>query len=242
METAYSDDVTISIPNDPGFTATAQATNGVAEFVGLTLGTSACGESIRATAGDLSAAVTGQLNVIAAASPPTIVSERVVMLQKKNKKGKPVGKPVMAGFALVYSTAMNPALTGLASNYQMDTISKKRVKKKTVSVLKPVAFTAAYNTATDTVALLDQRETEFRQGGRDPGDGIGPRWCRKRSRTAARFKRHELQHPSQGEGDRTDPLKEFGQRKARDLNPHFPKENRVSSAARPTVSGYLPIL
>jgi hypothetical protein len=30
------------------------------------------------------------------------------------------------------------------------------------------------------------------------------------------------------------------QRKARDSNPHFPKENRVSSAARPTVSGYLP--
>jgi hypothetical protein len=30
------------------------------------------------------------------------------------------------------------------------------------------------------------------------------------------------------------------ERKARDSNPHFPKENRVSSAARPTVSGYLP--
>ena len=29
-------------------------------------------------------------------------------------------------------------------------------------------------------------------------------------------------------------------RKARDSNPHSPKGNRVSSAARPTVSGYLP--
>jgi hypothetical protein len=30
------------------------------------------------------------------------------------------------------------------------------------------------------------------------------------------------------------------QRKARDSNPHSPQGNRVSSAARPTVSGYLP--
>jgi hypothetical protein len=30
------------------------------------------------------------------------------------------------------------------------------------------------------------------------------------------------------------------ERKARDLNPHSPKGNRVSSAARPTLSGYLP--
>ena len=30
------------------------------------------------------------------------------------------------------------------------------------------------------------------------------------------------------------------ERKARELNPHPPKENRLSRAARPTVSGYLP--
>jgi hypothetical protein len=32
-----------------------------------------------------------------------------------------------------------------------------------------------------------------------------------------------------------------GERKARDSNPHSPGGNRVSSAARPTVSGYLPV-
>ena len=31
------------------------------------------------------------------------------------------------------------------------------------------------------------------------------------------------------------------ERKARDSNPHSPRGNRVSSAARPTVSGYLPV-
>ena len=36
-------------------------------------------------------------------------------------------------------------------------------------------------------------------------------------------------------------LKPGQKRKARDLNPHFPKENRLSSAARRTVSGYLPV-
>jgi hypothetical protein len=96
------------------------------------------------------------------------------MLQKKNKKGKPHGKPVMAGFALVYSTAMNSASTGLASNYQMDTISKKRVKKKTVSVLKPVAFTAAYNTATDTVKLSVKGKPNFAKGGEIVVIAAGP--------------------------------------------------------------------
>lgn len=32
------------------------------------------------------------------------------------------------------------------------------------------------------------------------------------------------------------------QRKTRDSNPHAPKGNRVSTATRPTVSGYLPLL
>ena len=39
---------------------------------------------------------------------PTVLSEEAVTMQKANKKGKKVGKPVFVGFELDYSTAMNP--------------------------------------------------------------------------------------------------------------------------------------
>ena len=45
-------------------------------------------------------------------------------MRKTNKKGKPVGKPMIVGFALEYSTAMNPATAGLATNYQVDATAK----------------------------------------------------------------------------------------------------------------------
>ncbi len=163
--TNYTGSVTVSALNDPALTTTVQATDGVASFVGLTLSAAANGESIRAEAGNLTAAVTGQLNVTAAASPPTIIREQVVTLQKKNKKGKAVGKPVMSGFALVYSTAMNPASAGLAANYQVDFSVKKHVKKKTVTVLKSVPFTSVYNSASNTVTLTLKGKQKFLKGG-----------------------------------------------------------------------------
>jgi hypothetical protein len=96
---------------------------------------------------------------------PTIISEQVVMLQKKNKKGKKVGKPVFQGFALVYSGPMNSSSAGLAANYQVATTTRKRIKKKTVTVLKPVSITAAYNSATDTVTLNVKGKPNFAKGG-----------------------------------------------------------------------------
>ena len=163
--TSYTGSVTVSAPSDPALTTTVQAKDGVASFVGLTLSAAANGGLIRAESGNLTAAVTGQLSVAAAALPPTIIREQVVMLQKKNKKGKAVGKPVMSGFALVYSTAMNPASAGLAANYQVDFSVKKRVKKKTVTVLKSVPFTSAYNSNLTPVTLTLRGRQKFLKGG-----------------------------------------------------------------------------
>ncbi len=86
-------------------------------------------------------------------------------MRKTNKKGKPVGKPMIVGFALEYSTAMNPATAGLATNYQVDATAKKRVKRKEVTLLKPVAFAAAYDAATHTVTLTIQGKQTFAKGG-----------------------------------------------------------------------------
>ena len=51
-------------------------------------------------------------------------------MKLKNKKGKPTGKTALE-FSLKYSTAMNQALAGPASNYQVETATVKGTKKKT---------------------------------------------------------------------------------------------------------------
>jgi hypothetical protein len=84
---------------------------------------------------------------------------------KKNKKGNPVGKPVFVGFALDYSTAMNPATAGLAANYQVASAVIKRVRKKRITVFQPVNVTAAYNPSTEAVTLTIQGKPKFTKGG-----------------------------------------------------------------------------
>ncbi len=95
---------------------------------------------------------------------PTVVLERVVTKQKTNKKGKPVGKPVFVGFALDFSTAMDPTTAGLTANYQVDTGVIKRSKNK-MKVLHPVKFTAAYSHSTNSVTLTLKRKPTFPKGG-----------------------------------------------------------------------------
>jgi subtilisin family serine protease len=162
VEPGFSGNVTVSVPNDPSFTTTVAATNGAASFVGLTLDQAADGEAIRVVAAGLSSAVT---NPVSMPSAPTIIGENVVTLQKKNKKGKAIGKPAFVGFALVYSEPMNSATAGLAANYQLDTTIKKRVKKKTETVIKPVSFVSVYDSSTDTVTLTVKGKPNFAKGG-----------------------------------------------------------------------------
>jgi hypothetical protein len=90
------------------------------------------------------------------------------MLQKKNKKGKPVGKPAFAGFEIDFSAPMNPSNAGNSTNYQVDSTSTKRVKKKTGPVYKPVAFTATYHQTNDvsSVFLAIKNAAPFAKGGR----------------------------------------------------------------------------
>jgi hypothetical protein len=160
VDPSFNGAVTISLPGEPGFPRTVQAQNGVATFTGLTLDAAAGGGTIQATAGGLSAGTTGPILLT-----PTITGEQVLTIRKTNKKGKPVGKPVFAGFALEYSAAMNPDTAGQAANYQMVSNTTRRIKKKTVIVHATVALTAAYDPATHTVRLNIQGNPKFTSGG-----------------------------------------------------------------------------
>src|SRR5204862_6888884 len=87
--------------------------------------------------------------------PPTITGEQVVLtFLKHNKKGKPIGKPVVS-FEFQFSTAMNLGTTGNANNYQVAWTSTKKVKKKTVKVLHPLGVqSATYDSSRNSVTLV----------------------------------------------------------------------------------------
>ncbi len=170
VNTSYDGSVTIALANDPGLTTTVQAKDGVATFAGLTVTAAAQGGSIQATATGLTSAATPTITVTPTPTPtstptPTITGEQVVMTQKKNKKGKPKGKPVLTGYVLDFSTAMNPATARNAANYQMTATTIKKVKKKTITGHTPVSLTAVYNAATNSVTLTLAGKQAFAKGG-----------------------------------------------------------------------------
>jgi hypothetical protein len=162
---SFSGSVTITLPG--GQTVQVQAQGGVATFPGLTVGTTAQGGAIQVTGGGLPTVSTPPINVNTGnnAQPPTITGEQVVTFQKKNKKGKPVGKPVLQGFILDFSTAMNAATAGSSANYVVAAASTKRVKKKPVTTFKPVPFAASYNAASHSVTLTLVGKQTFAKGG-----------------------------------------------------------------------------
>jgi hypothetical protein len=160
-----------------------QAQDGVATFTGLTAGSSAATNQIQASGGGLPGpavpvTVSGGSgssgggsgpntpgNGSASSVVPTIIGEQVVLFQKKNKKGKAVGKPVLEGYKLIYSTAMDGATAGLASNYELTAASTKHGKKKTIPAPTPVGLSAAYDASTNTVTLTLQGNQKFAKGG-----------------------------------------------------------------------------
>ena len=166
--------VTVSVAGEPGATATMQAQSGVAGFTGLTVDTAAQGVSVQISSEGLTTSsaplqVSGNSgNSGGGGTPPvvpTIDGESVVMARKTNKKGKPVGKATLSGFTLQFSTAMNAATAGSSSNYTVESATIKLVKKKKETILKPVAFSASYNAATNMVTLTLVGKQTFAQGG-----------------------------------------------------------------------------
>lgn len=100
-------------------------------------------------------------------SPPTnVIGEQVVFRRKQNKKGKPVGKPVLVGYMLEFSGMLSPSDAGNKANYQAETVSIKRVKKKIQRTFHPiVGFSVSYNGSSDSVTLTFAGKPNFQTGG-----------------------------------------------------------------------------
>ncbi len=98
--------------------------------------------------------------------------EGISSTQKKNKKGKPTGKPIFGGFYLQYSEAMNAGTAGSAGDYHVFSKVTKKVKKSTVTTLKPVGFSVSYNSANDEVTLGLKSTKPFAKGGEITISGV----------------------------------------------------------------------
>ena len=67
-----------------------------------------------------------------------VIGEQPLFHRKLNKKGKPAGKAVLSGFTLDFGVPLNSAAASNAANYQVDTVTTKKVKKVVEHILHPI--------------------------------------------------------------------------------------------------------
>ncbi len=95
-----------------------------------------------------------------------ITGEQTLFSRKTNKKGKPIGKPVLSGFLFDFSEPLDPSSATNNANYQVDTITTKRVKKQTRRILHQLtSFSVSYSAANDSVTLTFAGKQSFKTGG-----------------------------------------------------------------------------
>jgi hypothetical protein len=108
------------------------------------------------------------INVLPQSTPPPamIISEQPVFKRKLNKNGKPTGKAVLTGFTLDFNIPLSAAAVSNRSDYELDTVTLKKVKKSLARDLHPIrSFTVTYTPATDSVTLKLAGTQSFPTGG-----------------------------------------------------------------------------
>jgi hypothetical protein len=96
-----------------------------------------------------------------------VIGEQPVFQRKLNSKGKPTGKVVLTGFTLDFNMPLSAGAASNPGNYELDTVTYKKVKKSLVPVLHPIkSFTVKYAPASDSVTLKLTAAQSFPTGGR----------------------------------------------------------------------------
>ena len=96
----------------------------------------------------------------------SIIDEQPLLEPKRSKKGNPAGKAVLSGFTLDFGVALNSVAAENAANYQVVTVTTKKVKKKNKTILHPLTnFTVSYLAASDVVQIRLLANETFPTGG-----------------------------------------------------------------------------
>ena len=99
-------------------------------------------------------------------SVKAIIGEQPIFQRKLNKKGKPVGKPALTGYTLDFSTALNASAAANRANFEIATLTTKRVKKTVKRILHPIQnFTVSYSPTDHSVTLKLAGKQTFPTGG-----------------------------------------------------------------------------
>ena len=95
--------------------------------------------------------------------PPMIIGEQALFRRKTNKKRKTCGTSRSHGDD-DSTAALDPASATNSANYKVDSVMTKRVKKKTVQILKPITnFTVSY--INDAATIVFAGKEAFKTGG-----------------------------------------------------------------------------
>jgi hypothetical protein len=94
---------------------------------------------------------------------PALITAVVPVFDRKTHKN---GKPVLTGFVLDFNAPLDPAAASSPANYQIDTVTTRKVKKTVQRILHPISnFTVSYTPANHAVALTLAGNQTFPTGG-----------------------------------------------------------------------------
>jgi len=112
--------------------------------------------------------VTASVPINVVPQPPRVqvIGEQPIF-RRPMRKGKPAGKAILTGFSLIFNQPLDEAAASRVSNYEVDTVMTRRVKKKVLRNLMPIRnFTVSYAASNDSVTLTLTRTQTFPAGGR----------------------------------------------------------------------------
>jgi virginiamycin B lyase len=187
VDTNFSGTVTATLGTNPGGSGTvlsgptsvavtpASATPGLAVFSGLSLNNAGNGYTLNISSSPSRKGTTvGPFDVSGTPptppTPPTIISAAPVFHQNLKKNGKPKGKPVLVGYTINFSTAMDTTALSNSNNYVFDIFVIKKEKlpghkrKVAVPVPTPIGFQVMSFTST-SVTLAFTGKQKFSKGG-----------------------------------------------------------------------------
>jgi streptogramin lyase len=188
--TNYSGAATVTLATNAGGAGTvlsgtttlnfspAGSTPGYVTFTGLSLNNAGTGYQLKISSPALGSTTSNTFNVTGMqppdSTPPQVVSASAVMTQKLNRRGKKIGKPILSGYTINFSTAMDQSALMNHGSYAIDLLKKiktkvtraarRRIKIKT-PVYKPIAFRVTDVTSNSVTLTLAGKQT-FPKGGR----------------------------------------------------------------------------
>ena len=129
INTAFSGNITLQLANNPGGSflgglTTVAAHNGVAVFTGLTLNNPGSSYIITASTPGLVGAPSAPFSI---SSPPLVQSATVLVTQRRNRRGRPIGRPVLSGYQFTFNAPMSASVANPA-NYQVGFYVRQRVR------------------------------------------------------------------------------------------------------------------